>query len=224
MIFLRLAFALCAFFAFSLHAEEDYWQLSHGLLGTKDNAHYYRFWVTTNQASPGAEYQLVLLDGMGRPTSATKLWFDQDNKAWIVVGDQNRLLVDFELRVENAKDAEYLDLVLADKENKVLTATRICPKPVTCTADDGAIIVLLLHTSEKYELRGFGFQPNESLLFEAISGDEQQAPFPFNASEKGVFFSGIVPQVMDKTCGSAKVIITRLDGTKMELNYTWGEP
>lgn len=202
--------------------------LTHTLLKTKrtqDNQlFYYRLHLASTKKLAGKKLKMVVINSFGQPTGHADIWFDQEEKVWISEGGQNLPLEEFEPTIGNFSDGEFVDFIVVDEEKHILAGTRLCPKPIECTASDGAILSLQLLSPGQYAIRGYGFKPNETFSLISQSEEEVIPSIPLEACAGGTLTAFTSPYVVGKSYGRASITLIRQDGTELKCSYLWGIP
>ena len=120
-------------------------------------------------------------------------------------------------------DGEVYRLALVSQDQKAKVFFAVIPAPIQAT-DNGCMLeaVSLRLKNQLVLIRGIGFQPNESVVFESKSDDPTQThEGPGKANANGEYQLPLEPFVKDKDRGTTEV---KLQGAKCApvLKFPWG--
>ena len=118
-------------------------------------------------------------------------------------------------------DGEIYRLALVSQEQKAKVFFAVIPAPIQATDNGCRLEVISLRLKNELVLvRGKGFQPNESLVFQSKS-DERTQERPDKADANGEYQLPMQPFVAGKTGGTTEI---KLIGAKCApvLKFQWG--
>ena len=120
-------------------------------------------------------------------------------------------------------DGEIYRLALVSQDQKAKIFFAVIPAPIQVT-DNGCTleVVSLRLKNELVLIRGRGFQPNESVVFQSKSDEQTQTPeTPDKADANGEYQLPLAPFVRGKDRGATEI---KLQGAKCAptLTFKWG--
>jgi len=119
-------------------------------------------------------------------------------------------------------DGEIYRLALVSQDQKAKIFFAVIPAPIQATDNGCTLEVISLRLKNELVLiRGKGFQPNESLVFESKSGEQTQER-PDKAEANGDYQLPMQPFVAGKAGGTTEI---KLQGAKCApaLTFAWGQ-
>lgn len=173
---------------------------------------------------PGGWYELKVENSAG--LLATKRVFISNINGRLLQIENGRIKSALDtLRIfENDKlPGERSKYWLISKDGTTAVSCTYVPYPWETHAKDGASLSLerVTYDAQIVTLHANGFRPNEPLEFTSHSGDET-IKGNVTCDQNGMLTASLLPAVIGQKGGKASVVMKRLNGELLSIDYEWG--